>query len=173
MWIASYQPRSNTQQRGHGTAILIPYTSIDVPDGKDPADVRRAIANSVESSRSGRVCRATMTTEGRKLTLCSTYAPPSWRNLYRHFTLIETKGQHLSWEHVFFDTLRDYKSAVLRVKHTITVQLTSVRHGRRPIRPPPRSAIYPALVNEDHNNPNQLSNAFTHALHTAESAVHT
>ena len=96
-----------------------------------------------------------------------------WRNLYRHFTLIETKGQHLSWEHVFFDTLRDYKSAVLRVKHTITVQLTSVRHGRRPIRPPPRSAIYPALVNEDHNNPNQLSNAFTHALHTAESAVHT
>merc|ERR1711965_475982 len=87
-----------------------------------------------------------------------------WQNLYRHFTLVEVNKQTLSAHHVYFDTLRSYRSAALRVKHTITVQKTSVRHGRRPIRPPPDEIITPALINPEHSNPHQLSDAFTHAL---------
>ena len=95
-----------------------------------------------------------------------------WQNLYRHFTLIETRNQYLSWRHVYFDTLRSFRSAVLRVKHTITVQNTSVKHGKRPIRPPPQESITPLLVLDSDNNPHQLSSAFTQALRTAENNLH-
>ena len=94
-----------------------------------------------------------------------------WQNLYRHFTLVEVNKQTLSANHVYFDTLRSYRSAALRVKHTITVQKTSVRHGRRPIRPPPDEIITPALINPEHSNPHQLSDAFTRALQDAEDAL--
>ena len=96
-----------------------------------------------------------------------------WQNLYRHFTLVETRNQHLSWRHVYYDTLRSFRSAVLRVKRTIKIQKTSVRYGKRPIRPPPEEVITPLLVQYADGNPNQLSNAFTRALHSAEANLRT
>jgi hypothetical protein len=95
-----------------------------------------------------------------------------WQNLYRHFTLVETRNQHLSWRHIFLDTLRSFRSAVLRVKRTITLQRTSVKHGKRPIRPPPQQIINPLLVHAPDGNPYHLSNAFAQALRTAEANHH-
>ena len=86
---------------------------------------------------------------------------------------MEVKSQCFSWRHVYHDTLRSYRSAALGVRHTIIVQRTGVRHGKRPIRPPRDEIIRPALINETHGNPHHLSNAFTHALQVAETAIRT
>ena len=61
---------------------------------------------------------------------------------------------------------------MLRVKRTITLQHASIRHGNRPIRPPPQKIITPLLVHAPDGNPYHLSNAFTQALRTAEANLH-
>ena len=75
LWIAGYKLQNDTRTKGHGTAIVIPYDSVELKDGESLHDAVNRVKKTRQAARGGRVTSAVTLLGGRTTRLTAAYAP--------------------------------------------------------------------------------------------------